>query len=176
MSWDEKNTSPLLLSFTISSLPSFSIKLSRFGIWYLFSNIAFLSDLASNAVLTLRSFLTLMTTGWINLSSVILSTRLICPAVRKFFISTSTAICSCSGTLSFLLCYFCPFFEFDFYRVSLDLTLSVKDLRELLSNFFSALVTFLLYFQFYLQYWYNHLLCLLPLLYSLVASTNRVTH
>ena len=92
-----RTSSPLLLSFTISA--TVSIKFSRFGIWYLFSNMAILSNLAFNTVLKLWSFLTVMTTGWINIPFVILSTRLICPAASKLFISAFTAVCSCSGTL-----------------------------------------------------------------------------
>ena len=85
-----------LFAFTIPLSFPLDCPNLAFGIFFI---MASLSDLASNAILTLRSFLTVITTGCINISSDILSTRSMCLAFIRFFISASTAFWSCNGTL-----------------------------------------------------------------------------
>ena len=89
-------TSPSF-AFTISA--TFSIKLSRFDIWYLFFKKPLFSDLESRAILTLRSFLAVITTGWRNISSVIWSDFVLCSASNKISISTSTPFVGCFSLL-----------------------------------------------------------------------------
>ena len=138
-----------------------------FGIWYLFFKISLFSDLASSAILTLLSFLTVKTTGWMNISSVILSTRLMWPAASRLFISASTAVCSCNGTLL-------PFCWVTLAPSLNSVFIVCPVILPCLLKIFSVLVLIPHCFQFYLQNLYTHLLCLLPLLYSLVVSTNLV--
>ena len=100
------------MSFTISV--TFSLKLSMFRICYLFFNMALLSDLVSSVTLSLRSFLTVITAGWMNISSVIISTLLMCPSSRWIFVSSSTAFYNCSGIPFLLMDHFCIFLRSNF--------------------------------------------------------------
>ena len=81
--------------------------------------MAIFNELAFRAILTPRSFLTVITTGWITISSVTFSIFFLWPASNVFLISTSIAFCSCKGTLfPLLLGYFRFFLEFDVYGVA----------------------------------------------------------
>ena len=89
---DVNRTSPSFSLMIISAICS--IRLSWLHIWYFFFRMALFRDLASRAILTALSFLTVTTTGFMNSSSPIFSTLLMCPSFSSFSISSYTASCN----------------------------------------------------------------------------------
>ena len=88
----------VLSSLLLIIFATCSIRFSKFGIWYFSFWMALLSDLASNAILTDLSRLTVITTGCMKTSSLFLSTCWMCPSANNLSISCSTASWSCSDT------------------------------------------------------------------------------
>ena len=82
---------------SVSCSPTLSIRVSMFGIWYLFLCIAVLRILESSANLILLSFFTVMTIGDIkNLSEHDFSFS-ICPICCNLFNSEETSSCRWTG-------------------------------------------------------------------------------
>ena len=72
--------------------------------------MALFRDLASNAIFTVLSFLTVTTTGWMKTSSLIFSTLPMWASCSNLSIYASTASWSCSGIhLPFCWVIFAPF-------------------------------------------------------------------
>ena len=104
-----------------------STKRSKFVICYLSFTIPLSNERASEAIFTLLSFFTVMTTGWINCLSVTSFTFSMWPSSSNISISACTASCNCMGTLLPFCCVI--LFKFDSYFVSCFLCRSNNSLN-----------------------------------------------